>query len=54
MICLDAALSLRQIRQLALYEPPLSVDHSTPIDWLARFDRDIAEARSGRVGSGRP
>jgi pimeloyl-ACP methyl ester carboxylesterase len=48
LVCLDAALSLPQIRQLALYEPPLSVDHSTPVDWLARFDREIAE---GKIGS---
>jgi pimeloyl-ACP methyl ester carboxylesterase len=48
LVCLDAALSLRKIRQLALYEPPLSVDHSTPLDWLARFDLEIAE---GKIGS---
>jgi pimeloyl-ACP methyl ester carboxylesterase len=48
LICLDAALSLHQIRQLALYEPPLSVDHSTPVDWLSRFDGEIAD---GKVGS---
>jgi len=48
LVCLDAALSLCQIRQLALYEPPLSVDHSTPVDWLARFDLRLPRARSGR------
>ena len=48
VICLDAALSLRQIRKLALYEPPLSVNHSTPVNWLARFDREIAK---GKIGS---
>jgi pimeloyl-ACP methyl ester carboxylesterase len=48
LVCLDAALSLRQIRKLALYEPPLSIDHSTPVDWLGRFDREIAE---GKIGS---
>jgi len=48
LICLDAALSLHRVRQLALYEPPLSVNHSTPVDWLPRFDREIAE---GKVGS---
>jgi pimeloyl-ACP methyl ester carboxylesterase len=48
LVCLDAALSLRQIRQLALYEPPVSVDHSTPVDWLARFDLEIGE---GKIGS---
>src|SRR5664279_2193880 len=48
LLCLDAALSLTQIRRLALYEPPLSIDHSTPVDWLARFDREVAE---GKIGS---
>lgn len=48
LLCLDAALSLSQIRRLALYEPPLSIDHSTPVDWLARFDREVAE---GKIGS---
>lgn len=48
LLSLDAAHSLPQIRKLALYEPPLSVNHSTPVDWLPRFDREIA---AGRIGS---
>ena len=48
LVCLDAALSLRQIRSLVLYEPPLSIDHSTPVDWVGRFDREIAD---GKIGS---
>lgn len=47
LICLDAAVSLRPIRMLALYEPPLSINHSTPVGWLARFDREIAAGRPG-------
>lgn len=48
LVCLDAASSLAQIRRLALFEPPLSIDHSTPVDWLGRFDREIAK---GKIGS---
>jgi len=48
LICLDATLSLHQISKLALYEPPLSIAHSTPVGWLLRFDREIAE---GKIGS---
>ena len=32
---------------MALYEPPLSVDHSTPTDWVARYDREIAQGKLG-------
>jgi pimeloyl-ACP methyl ester carboxylesterase len=48
LVCLDAAASLDQIRRLALYEPPLSIDHSTPVAWLDRFDSEIAD---GKIGS---
>ena len=48
LVCLDAALSYPLVFRLALYEPPLSVDHSTPVDWVDRFDREIAD---GKIGS---
>ena len=47
LICLHAALVLPAIRRVALYEPPLSIDHSTPLDWLARYDREVAQGRLG-------
>jgi pimeloyl-ACP methyl ester carboxylesterase len=47
LVCLHAALSLPQIRKIALYEPPLSIGHSTPIDWLGRFDREVADGKLG-------
>ncbi len=47
IISLQAALTLPAIRKAALYEPPLSINHSTPIDWLKRYDREIAEGKLG-------
>jgi len=46
LISLQASLALPAIRKAALYEPPLSIDHSilttiTPL--MQRFDREIAE-----------
>jgi pimeloyl-ACP methyl ester carboxylesterase len=47
LIALEAARTLPAIHKVALYEPPLSVDHSTPTDWVARYDREIAEGKLG-------
>ena len=47
IISLQAALTLPAIRKVALYEPPLSIDHSTPIAWLTRYDQEIAHGRLG-------
>ena len=47
LIALEAARTLPAIHRVALYEPPLSVDHSTPTDWVARYDREIAEGKLG-------
>jgi pimeloyl-ACP methyl ester carboxylesterase len=48
IIALQAALVLPAIRRVAVYEPPLSVNHSTPTSWVARYDREVA---AGRLGS---
>jgi pimeloyl-ACP methyl ester carboxylesterase len=48
LISLQAALTLPAIRKVALYEPPLSINHSTPIDWAKRYDREVA---AGKLGS---
>jgi hypothetical protein len=45
---LQAALVLPAIRRVAVYEPPLSVNHSTPTGWVGRYDREVA---AGRLGS---
>ena len=47
LISLQAALTLPAIHRVALYEPPLSINHSTPIGWLQRYDREIAEGKVG-------
>lgn len=48
IITLHAALVLPAIRRVAVYEPPLSVNHSTPTSWVARYDREVA---AGKLGS---
>jgi pimeloyl-ACP methyl ester carboxylesterase len=48
IISLQAALTLPAIRKVALYEPPLSINHSTPIEWAKRYDREVA---AGKLGS---
>jgi pimeloyl-ACP methyl ester carboxylesterase len=47
IISLHAALTLPSIQKVALYEPPLSIDHSTPIGWLPRYDQELAEGKLG-------
>ncbi len=42
IVALEAALQLSDIRRLAIYEPPLSIDGSNPAAWLPRYDREIA------------
>jgi pimeloyl-ACP methyl ester carboxylesterase len=42
IVALQAALTLPAIHKVALYEPPLSINHSTPMDWVTRFDREVA------------
>lgn len=47
IICLHAALTLPAIHKVAVYEPPLSIDHSTPTQWVARYERELAEGKLG-------
>jgi pimeloyl-ACP methyl ester carboxylesterase len=45
LISLQAALVIPAIRKVALYEPPLSINHSTPTGWVKRFDGEIAQGK---------
>src|SRR6266508_3921131 len=47
IIALSAARSVPGIRSVAVYEPPLSINHSTPIGWLPRYEREIAQGNLG-------
>lgn len=38
---LRTALATPALRRVALYEPPLSVRGSAPVDWVRRYDREI-------------
>ncbi|MGD1035296.1 MAG: alpha/beta hydrolase [Candidatus Dormibacteria bacterium] len=46
IIALRASLTVPGLRQVALYEPPLSVNGSTPVWWLPRYDREIAQGKT--------
>ncbi|WP_328603772.1 alpha/beta hydrolase [Amycolatopsis sp. NBC_00345] len=45
LVTLRTALETPAPKRIALYEPPLSVRGSMPMEWLARFDREIAAGR---------
>jgi len=45
IIALRASLAVPSLRRLALYEPPLSVNGSTPVSWLPRYEREIAQGK---------
>jgi pimeloyl-ACP methyl ester carboxylesterase len=45
LIAMQAALAVPEIRKLVLYEPPLSIDHSSPTAWVFRFDREVADGQ---------
>lgn len=42
-VWLESALSLPAIQKMALYEPALSINNSISMDFLARYDREIAQ-----------
>ncbi len=42
LIVLNAARTLPGIHSIAVYEPPLSIDGSTPLDWVPRYERELA------------
>jgi pimeloyl-ACP methyl ester carboxylesterase len=46
LVCLRTALVTPALERIALYEPPLSVDGSVPVDCAARFDREIAAGKN--------
>jgi pimeloyl-ACP methyl ester carboxylesterase len=45
LIALRAALTTPTLRQLALYEPPLSTGGSVPLHWAERFERELAAGK---------
>jgi pimeloyl-ACP methyl ester carboxylesterase len=45
LVTLRAALVTPGLDTIALYEPPLSVNGSVPMDWLPRFDREVARGQ---------
>ena len=53
IIALQVALVLPAIRRVAVYEPPLSVNHSTPTGWVGRYDREVAAGQAGLGGDHR-
>ena len=45
IICLQAALTLPMIHKVAVYEPALVINDSTPRAYLARFDEEMAQGK---------
>jgi len=45
VIALKAALSLSGIRKVAIYEPPLITDRSSPMAWVPRYKQELAEGK---------
>ncbi|KAB2379238.1 alpha/beta fold hydrolase [Actinomadura montaniterrae] len=45
LVTLRTALATPALDRIALYEPPLSVDGSAPVDWQPRYEREIAAGR---------
>ena len=45
LIALQTALTLPAIHKVAIYEPALSVNGSTPLDWVRRYDKQMAQGK---------
>jgi pimeloyl-ACP methyl ester carboxylesterase len=46
LVALRTALDTPVLDRVALYEPPLSVNGSVPMDWVARFDHEVSTGKS--------
>ena len=49
IVTLNAVRPTDTVAKIALYEPPLSVAGSSPVEWLGRFDREIAAGDPARA-----
>jgi pimeloyl-ACP methyl ester carboxylesterase len=47
LVSLWSALKMPGIRKVALYEPPLSVNHSVSMAWVSRCEREVAQGKLG-------
>ena len=47
IIVLQAAPTLPTIYKVALYEPPLPTDHSSPATWIPRYEKELAKGKLG-------
>ena len=45
LIVLKAALILPVIHRIAIYEPALSVNGSTPLKWIGRYEKEMAKGK---------
>jgi pimeloyl-ACP methyl ester carboxylesterase len=43
VVSLATARTIRQVKKLAIWEPPLSIRGSVAVDWVAEFDRKVAQ-----------
>ena len=47
LVTLRTALVTPALSRVALYEPPLSVNGSAPVDWVPRYEREVAAGKAG-------
>lgn len=47
LVALRTALAVPELERVALYEPPLVAVGAMPLDWLPRYEREIAAGRTG-------
>jgi pimeloyl-ACP methyl ester carboxylesterase len=47
IVSLATALEFPEIHKLVLYEPPLSVNNSYSLEWVKRYDQELAQGRLG-------
>lgn len=45
LVSMRTALTTPALEQVVLYEPPLSVDGSVPLNWMPRYERELADGR---------
>lgn len=45
IITLRSALAIPSLRRIAVYEPPLSVNGSSPVGWVPQYESEIAEGK---------
>jgi pimeloyl-ACP methyl ester carboxylesterase len=49
LVTLRTALETSALQRIALYEPPFSINGSTPTQWVARYDNELASGNTANA-----